>query len=162
MLTEFCENVGNTKKYIYHKPSGYTMKSEEKKRQKQTKSQIKQIQNEAKAKAKAIKAEGKLRAQRLRSSSLTGAEETTEPRRISIDVHEVGGYSELVISGLKREQLHRLLPQINRDVLITQVQEHSAFKAGLLRFFREGAFQTLVKIVAGLIVGILLFKFGLK
>jgi preprotein translocase subunit Sec61beta len=138
------------------------MKSDEKKRAKQTKAQVKHIQDEAKAKAKAVKAEGKLRAQRLRSSSLNGGEEESEPRRISIDVHEVGGYSELVISGLKREQLQRLLPQINRDVLITQAYEKSAFKAGLLRFFREGSFQTAVKVVAGLIVGLLLYKFGLK
>lgn len=138
------------------------MDSEEKKRRKQTKAQVKQIQDEARAKAKAVKAEGKLRAQRLRSSSLDGSEEMIEPRRISIDVHEVGSYSELVISGLKREQLRRLLPQIHRDVLITQVHEKSAFKAGLLRFFREGSFQTLVKVVAGLIVGLLLYQFGLK
>ncbi|MBT8362375.1 MAG: hypothetical protein HKP41_22290 [Desulfobacterales bacterium] len=138
------------------------MKSEEEKRVKQTKAQVKQIRDEAKAKAKAVKAEGKLRAQRLRGSSLSGVEEESEPRRISIDVHEVGGYSELVISGLKREQLQRLLPQINRDVLITQVYEKSAFKAGLLRFFREGSFQTVVKVIAGLIVGLLLYKFGLK
>lgn len=138
------------------------MKSEEEKRVKQTKAQLKQIRHEAKAKAKAVKAEGKLRAQRLRSSSLSGVEEESEPRRISIDVHEVGGYSELVISGLKREQLQRLLPQINRDVLITQVHEKSALKAGLLRFFREGSFQTVVKVIAGLIVGLLLYKFGLK
>ena len=116
----------------------------------------------SKAKAKSIKADGKLRAQRLSASSLKNVEEESEPRRISIDVHEVGGYIELVISGLKREQLQRLLPQINRDVLITQLHEKSAFKAGLLRFFREGAFQTLVKVVAGLIVGILLYKVGLK
>lgn len=138
------------------------MKSEEKKRVKQTKAQLKQIQDEAKAKAKAVKAEGKLRAQRLRGSSLSSVEEDSEPRRISIDVHEAGGYSELVISGLKREQLKRLLPQINRDVLITQVYEKSAFKAELLRFFREGSFQTVVKVIAGLIVGLLLYKFGLK
>lgn len=137
------------------------MKSEEKRRQKQTKAQLKHIQDEAKAKAKAVKAEGKLRAQRLQASSLN-EDQDGEPRRISIDVHEVGGYSELVISGLKREQLQRLLPQINRDVLIAQVHEKSAFRAGMLRFFREGAFQTLVKVVAGLIVGILLFKFKLK
>ena len=137
------------------------MDSEEKLRRKQTKAQVKQIQDEAKAKAKSVKAEGKLRAQRLRGSSLKNVEEI-EPRRISIDVHEVGGYSELVISGLKREQVQRLLPQINRDVLITQLHERNAFKAGLLRFFREGTFQTVVKVIAGLIVGILLFKFGLK
>lgn len=67
------------------------MKTEEKKRQKQTKAQVKNIREEAKAKAKSVKAEGKLRAQRLRASSITGAEEEVEPRRISIDVHEVGG-----------------------------------------------------------------------
>ncbi len=135
---------------------------EEKKRIKQTKAQVKQIREEAKAKAKAVKAEGKLRAQRMRASSLSSAEEVEEPRRISIDVHEVGKHNELVISGLTREQLQRLLPQINKDVLITRVHEKSRFKAILLRFFREGAFQTLVKVVAGLIVGILLFKIGLK
>ena len=138
------------------------MEPDEKKRLKIAKEQVKQIQEEAKAKAKAVKAEGKLRAQRLRASSLNSEDGACEPSRISIDVHEVGGYSELVISGLKREQLQRLLPQIHKDVLITQVQDQSAFKAGLLRFFREGAFQTLVKVVAGLIVGLLLFKIGLK
>ena len=138
------------------------MEPEEKKKRKQTKEQVKQIREEAKAKAKSVKAEGKLRAQRMRASSLSNLDADSEPTRISIDVHEVGGYSELVISGLKREQLQRLLPQINRDVLITQVQDQSAFKAGLLRFFREGAFQTVVKVIAGLIVGILLFKIGLK
>ncbi len=138
------------------------MKSEEKKRQKETKAQVKQIRDESKAKAKAVKAEGKLRAQRLQGSSLKNVAEEIQPRRISIDVHEVGGYSELVISGLKSEQLQRLLPQINKDILITQVREKSAFKAGLMRFFREGAFQTLVKVVAGLIVGLLLYQVGLK
>lgn len=137
------------------------MNSDEKKRQKQTKAELKHIREEAKAKAKAVKAEGKLRAQRLRGASISDEEEM-EPRRITIDVHEVSGYSELVISGLRREQLQRLLPQINRDVLITQVQEKNALKAGMLRFFREGAFQTLVKVIAGLIVGLLLYKFGLK
>ena len=138
------------------------MASDDKKLQKQTKAQVKQIMEEAKAKDKAVKAEGNLRAQRLRGSYLKNVEEPSETRRISIEVHEVGGYSELVISGLKSEQVQRLLPQINRDVLITQVHERSAFKAGLLRFFREGAFQTVVKVIAGLIVGILLFQFGLK
>lgn len=138
------------------------MISEEKKQLKKSKAQVKQIREEAKAKAKAVKAEGKLRAQRLRASSLNSVDAESEPSRISIDVHEVGGYSELVISGLKREQLQRLLPQIHKDVLITQVQDQSALKAGLLRFFREGAFQTLVKVVAGLIVGLLLYKIGLK
>ena len=138
------------------------MEPEEKKRLKRTKAQARQIREEAKAKAKTVKAEGKLRAQRLRASSMNSFDAESEPSRISIDVHEVGGYSELVISGLKREQLKRLLPQINRDVLITQVQDQNAFKAGLLRFFREGAFQTVIKVIAGLTVGILLYKIGLR
>ncbi|HYW68775.1 MAG TPA: hypothetical protein VE960_04155 [bacterium] len=37
-----------------------------------------------------------------------------------------------------------------------------SFRAGLLRFVKEGAFQTIVKIVAGLVVGYLLIKFGLR
>ena len=138
------------------------MEPDIKNRQKQTRAQVKQVREEAKAKAKAVKAEGKLRAQRLKSSSLSGRVEEFEERRISIDIHHVGGYSELVISGLKQEQLQRLLPQINKDILITQLSEENAFKAGLLRFFREGTFQTVVKVIAGLIVGILLYKFGLK
>ena len=138
------------------------MESDTKKQQKQTKAQVKQVLEEAKAKAKSVKAEGKLRAQRLKSSSLSGIDEESEPRRISIDIHHAGGYSELVISGLKQKQLQRLLPQINKDILITQLSEENVVKAGLLRFFREGAFQTIVKVVAGLIVGILLYQFGLK
>jgi len=31
----------------------------------------------------------------------------------------------------------------------------------MMRFVREGAFQTIVKVIAGLIVGILLITFGL-
>jgi hypothetical protein len=40
--------------------------------------------------------------------------------------------------------------------------EESSFRAGLLRFVKEGAFQTIVKIVAGLVVGYLLIRFGLR
>jgi len=138
------------------------MNPEDKKQAKHAKAQIKQIKQEAKAKAKAVKAEGKLRANRLSGSAMSGACDPKKNCRISIDVHEVGDYSELVISGLKREQLQRLLPQINKDLLITQTQDRSAFKAGMLRFFREGVFQTIIKVIAGLIVGLLLYKIGLK
>ena len=38
----------------------------------------------------------------------------------------------------------------------------SSYRAGLLRFVKEGAFQTIVKIIAGLVVGYLLIRFGLR
>lgn len=41
-------------------------------------------------------------------------------------------------------------------------EDGSAFRTGLLRFVKEGAFQTIVKIVAGLVVGYLLIRFGLR
>ncbi len=72
------------------------------------------------------------------------------------------GVSELVVSGLRDEQLRRLLPQVNREVLITLTEDRSALRAALMPFVREGAFQTVVKIVAGLIVGLLLLKLGLR
>lgn len=41
-------------------------------------------------------------------------------------------------------------------------RERGAFRAGLVRLVREGVFQTVVKIVAGLVVGYLLIRFGLR
>ena len=83
------------------------------------------------------------------------------PDGVSVAVRQRENGTELVVSGLREEQLRRLLPELTREVMITVTEEKSQFRAGLMRFVREGMFQTLVKIVAGLIVGILLIKLGL-
>jgi hypothetical protein len=53
------------------------------------------------------------------------------------------------------------MPGIQKEVAIALTEEKSAFRAGLLRFVKEGIFQTIVKVVAGLVVGYLLIRFGL-
>jgi len=40
--------------------------------------------------------------------------------------------------------------------------DRGAFQNGVVRFLREGLFQTIVKVAAGLIVGYLLLRFGLR
>lgn len=84
------------------------------------------------------------------------------PDGVSVAVQERENGTELIVSGLREEQLKRLLPDITREVMITVTEERSQFRAGLMRFVREGLFQTIVKIIAGLIVGILLITLGLS
>lgn len=79
-----------------------------------------------------------------------------------VSIRKTGDSSELVVSGLSDRQLERMLPGINKEVMIAVTEERSAFRAGLMRFVREGLFQTTVKIVAGLVVGYLLIRFGLR
>ena len=80
---------------------------------------------------------------------------------VGVSIRRKDGGSELVVTGLSDQQLGRLVPQVNKEVLIAVTAERSALRAGLMRFVREGAFQTLIKITAGLIVGYLLIQFGL-
>ena len=84
------------------------------------------------------------------------------PDGVSVAVQKRGDACDLVVSGLKEEQLKRLLPDITKEVMITVTEEHSYFRAVMMRFLQEGLFQTIIKIIAGLIVGILLIKFGIK
>ena len=87
---------------------------------------------------------------------------TPLPEGVSVSVQRRANGTELVVSGLREEQLERLLPDITREVMITVTEEKSRFKAGVMRFVREGLFETIVKIVAGLVVGILLLEWGFK
>jgi hypothetical protein len=122
--------------------------------------QTKTTKKEAKAAAKIAKAAS-------RAAYRSGA---TSPRRggagvpdgIGVTIRRRGESSELVVSGLGEEQLARLVPQVNREVLIAVEAGRSAFRAGLMRFVREGIFQTIVKVAAGLVVGYLLLRFGLR
>lgn len=81
---------------------------------------------------------------------------------IGITVHRRGGGTDLVVSGLAEEQVRRVLPHVSREVMIALAADRSAFRAGLLSFVREGIFQTVVKIAAGLVVGYLLLRLGLR
>ena len=84
------------------------------------------------------------------------------PEGVGVAIRRGEESSELVVSGLRDDQLARLLPQVSREVLIAVVAGRSAFRAGLMRFVREGVFQAIVKVVAGLVVGYLLLRFGLR
>ncbi len=55
-----------------------------------------------------------------------------------------------------------MVPQLARGLSIAAAAERSAFRAGLMRFVREGIFQTIVRMVAGLVVGYSLLRFGLR
>lgn len=111
---------------------------------------------EVKAALKRAKAE----AAAGRGTSPGGAGPAPDGVGVSIRTRESG--SELVVSGLRDDQLRRLLPEVNREVAIAVTRERSTFRAAAMRFVREGAFQTVIKIVAGLVVGYLLIRFGLR
>lgn len=111
---------------------------------------------EVKAALKRAKAE----AEAARGASPGGAAPLPDGVGVSIRTREDG--SELVVTGLRDDQLRRLLPEVNREVAIAVTREKSTFRAAAMRFVREGAFQTVIKIVAGLVVGYLLIRFGLR
>jgi hypothetical protein len=84
------------------------------------------------------------------------------PAGVGITVRPAQNGSDLVLTGLGDEQLKRLLPQLSKEVVIAVAADKSALRAGMMRFVREGLFQTLIKVLAGLIVGYLLLEFGLR
>jgi hypothetical protein len=108
---------------------------------------------EAKAAAKIEKARAKAA---IETAHVRGA-----PEGVGVSVRKSDGVSELVVSGLTDGQLQRIVPGITKEIVIAMTEEKSAFRAGLLRFVREGIFQTVIKVVAGLVVGYLLIRFGL-
>jgi hypothetical protein len=114
--------------------------------------------NREKSLKKAAKAKVKIRKAEAKARGASGS--TRESAGVVLRKREGG--SELVISGLTDEQLTRLLPHVHKEVLIAVTEERSVFRARVMRFVREGIFQTVVKVVAGLIVGYLLIRFGLR
>jgi hypothetical protein len=118
---------------------------------------------EAKAKAKAAKAEAKARIAAAEKATLSKSTRIRAlPDGVNVSVQHTEHGAELVVSGLRDDQLRRLLPEVNREVLITVTEDRSSLKASVMRFVREGIFQTVVKVIAGLIVGYLLLRFGLR
>ena len=110
---------------------------------------------EAKARAKIAKGEAKVRAAELRGS-------TGLPEGVGIAMKETGDGTQLTIHGLSETQLNRIIPQINKEILISMTEDKNSLKAGFMRFVREGVFQTIIKIIAGLVVGYLLIQFGME
>ena len=109
----------------------------------------------AKVRKKEAKAAAKVEKARAKAAA-AGASPAGGPGGVGVTVRKLDGGSELVVSGLKDDQVERLLPGIQKEVTIALTQEKSAFRAGLLRFVKEGVFQTIVKVIAGLVVGFLL------
>jgi hypothetical protein len=134
------------------------------------KSEGKRAKCDAKARKAEAKAAGKAADSReeaalRRTEILAGAEPPGArglPGGVGIAVERRDGRSELVVSGLKDEQLRRIVPGLTKEVLIAVTEETSVFRAGMMRFVRDGVVPAIVKIVAGLIVGYLLFRFGLR
>lgn len=116
--------------------------------------QAKARKKEAKAAAKAAKASAK-------TVDLGRRPEGALPEGVSVHLKKNGDQSELTVSGLSDEQLERLLPQVNQEVLITVTEKSSPIKAAAMRFVREGLFQTVIKILAGLAVAYVLMALGL-
>jgi hypothetical protein len=133
--------------------------SEAKARKKEAKARVKE------AKARARQAEGPAGAAAAAPAGAVGARDRlgqgSMPDGAGVSIRRVDGRSELVVSGLSDEQLARIVPGIAKEVTIAMAEERSAFLAAAMRFVREGLFQTLVKVVAGLVVGYLLIRFGM-
>lgn len=115
----------------------------------------------AKSEVKKVKAEAKARKKGAASASDMAAL-LDLPTGVGIAVRPSQGGLELVLSGFGDEQLKRLIPQLSKEVLIAAETDKNPFRAGLMRFVREGLFQTFIKVLAGLIVGYLLIEFGLR
>jgi len=132
------------------------MDYDKKKEKKLAKARVKIAAARAKAQAKSARAE-------TQGSSDAGKRGSGPhmPGGVGVSIKKTPDGSQLVVTGLSDGQLERLLPQVNREILITLTEETSTLRASMMRFVREGLFQTVVKVIAGLIVGFLLVRFGL-
>ena len=126
-----------------------------------SKQDLKKQKKSAKAKVKIAKAKAKEKQMKQEGKGYSFNKKNFPPG-ITINIRERGKNSDLVITGLTSNQMKRILPRLNKELLITFTEEDSPFRASLLRFLREGLFHTVVKIIAGLIVGYLLFYIGLR
>lgn len=130
-----------------------------------SKEELKKQKKLAKAKVKIAKAEAKAREKQIKEhgheyNSLIDKKKL--PQGITININEKGKTSDLIVTGLTSKQMKRILPRLNQDLLITFTEDNNPFRASLLRFLREGLFHTLVKVIAGLIVGYILVRIGLR
>ncbi len=108
-----------------------------------------------KSQVKTVKAE-------VKNATVLGAKRPAGiPEGVGVRIIKTEHGTDLVVSGLNDDQLQRLLPQVNKEVLITLTQDRNTLRAGMMRFVREGVFQTIIKVIAGLIVGYMLLKLGM-
>ena len=114
---------------------------------------------DAKSRKKEAKAAAK--AEKARAKATGGDLPAGVPEGVGVSVRKREGVSELVVGGLSDAQLERIVPGISKEDVIAVTEDRSAFRAGLMRFVREGVLQTIVKIVAGLVVGYLLVRLGM-
>jgi hypothetical protein len=120
------------------------------------KSDKKRVKAEVKtAKAKAAEARA-----RAATPEVPGVGRLPAGVGVLVERHETG--SSLVVNGLDDRQVKRLLPHVTKEVMIAVTADKSAFRAAMMRFIGEGLFQTFIKVLAGLIVGYLLLRFGLR
>ncbi|MBN2134201.1 MAG: hypothetical protein JW737_00570, partial [Acidobacteria bacterium] len=112
-----------------------------------------------KASLKAQKADTKLKileqekGSSAQNSSNTALKIQNLQQGTGIFIENVGDNSRLIVEGLNKDQLQRLLPEVNKEVFITLTETRNPVKAMFLKFIREGAWETLIKVIAGLIVG---------
>ncbi len=130
------------------------MSTSKKEQKKLAKAQVKIAKAEAKVKKKQIKEESKNYKTLIDMKNL--------PQGITININDKNKTNDLVVTGLTPDQMKRILPRLNKDLLITFTEESNPFRASLLRFLREGLFHTIIKVIAGLIVGYLLVYIGLR
>ena len=108
------------------------------------------------------RAKARVKEAKARAKAAEGGRRPDLPEGVGISVSRREGGSELTVRGLDEGQIQRLLPHVGREVRIALAADRSPLRAGVMGFIREGVFQTIVKIVAGLIVGYLLIKFGMR
>ncbi len=128
---------------------------------KRAKAEAKRVKAEAKYRAKETEAREDARVEALRvltSAQFPGLVRLPEGVELGLSDTESG--SDLVVRGLSKEQLERVVREIGRDVRIAVDADRRPVRSAIMRFVREGLFQTIVKVIAGLIVGYLLLRFG--
>lgn len=114
------------------------------------------------AKAEVKKAKVEMKAATLREDAARGPGSLRLPSGVGVAIQQRESGADLVVTGLRRDQLERLIPHVTKEVLITVTQDRSAVRGAFLGFVREGLVPTLIKVIAGLIVGFLLVRFGLS
>jgi hypothetical protein len=114
------------------------------------------------AKAEVKRAKAEMKAVRLRDDAGRAPGALRLPSGVGVAIQPGESGADLVVTGLRRDQLERLVPQVTKEILITVTEDRSAVRGAFLRFVREGLVPTLIKVIAGLIVGFLLVRFGLS
>lgn len=115
-----------------------------------------------KVEKKRIKAQAKAAKALAKAGADTAEWSGRLPEGVGVTIRRREEGADLVVTGLDERQLRRIVPQVSKEVFIAVEERRGSLRAGLMKFVREGVVPTIVKIVAGLIVGLLLFYFGFR